>query len=188
MCATIVTNTPYSRNILIIYGAPRKDGACGKLLSLYRAMLDASPTVVDCFERAVEPCDDCRGCHKMMRCIKRDMDDIYKAIEQADTLVFVAPVYNRSFPAPMKALIDRLQCYWAKRFVHGVRPPIEKPKTAVLLTAAGSNRGDGVHLEAQLAPALTVLRVTDTVSLHVDGTDGDVDWDAVGEKVRNICV
>ncbi len=186
MCATTATSTPCSRNTLILYGSPRKDGACGQLLLLFTAGLDISPTVVDCYARAVAPCDDCRGCHKVTGCVKHDMDDVYEAIEQADTLVFIAPVYNRSFPAPMKALIDRLQCYWAKRFVHGVRPPIAKPKNAVVLTAAGSNRADGEHLLRQLEPALTVLHVTDTVSLHVDGTDGEVDWDAVKKKLKDI--
>ncbi len=186
MCATTATSTPCSPNTLIIYGAPRKDGACGRLLATYTAKTDAAVTVVDCYARTVTPCDDCRGCHKVLGCTKRDMDDIYEAIEAADTLAFIAPVYNRSFPAPMKALIDRLQCYWAKRFVHGVRPPIEKPKTALLLTAAGSDRGDGKHLETQLAPALTVLHVTRTVSLHIDGTDSEVDWSTVEQQLHTM--
>ena len=100
------------------------------------------------------------------------MDDISKAIEAATRLVFISPVYNRSFPAPMKAVIDRLQCYWAARFVHGLRPPIATPKTAVLFTAAGSDRDDGEHLAAQLAPALTVLHVTETTVHHVKNADG----------------
>lgn len=186
MCANTATSTPCSPDTLIIYGAPRRDGACGKLLELYGKTLDAPPAVVDCFARKVMPCDDCRGCHKAVGCVKRDMDDVYAAIENADRVVFISPVYNRSFPAPMKALIDRLQCYWAKRFVHGMRPPIEKPKTAVILTAAGSHRADGAHLEAQLAPALTVLHVTETKSLHVDGTDGEVDWNAVAAQIQQL--
>ena len=133
MCATTVTNIPScpDERTLVLFGAPRTDGATGTLADLYLSTLGGSITMVDCFARAATPCDDCRGCHRVTRCVKRDLDDVYDALERADRLVFVTPVYNRSFPAPMKAVVDRLQCYWAKRFVHGVRPPIEKPKTAV---------------------------------------------------------
>jgi len=150
---------------------------------------DASPmTVIDCYERSVIPCDDCRGCHRQPGCVKRDMDDVYEAIEKAKRLVFIAPVYNRSFPAPMKAMIDRLQCYWAKRFIHGIRPPIETPKTALLMTAAGSDRNDGEHLLRQLEPALTVLHVTDTAAIHVDNTDSGADLTGVKEQIERYMV
>ncbi len=183
MCATTVMNTPSCRNTLILFGSPRRNGACGRLLDACLERLEVPPTVVDCFAKRVAPCDDCRGCHRAVGCVKRDMDDVYAAIEAAQRLIFIAPVYNRSFPAPMKAVIDRLQCYWAKRFVHGVRPPIATPKTALLITAAGSDRGDGVYLLRQLEPALTVLHVTDVNAIHVDNTDRDGDLE---EAIRTM--
>lgn len=184
MSAITATNKPLSpERTVVLFGAPHTDGATGTLLNLYLSSCGGAVTVIDCFKRAVAPCDDCRGCHRVTRCVKRDMDDVYEAVEQADRLVLVAPVYNRSFPAPMKAMLDRFQCYWARRFVHGIRPPIETPKTAVLLTVCGSDREDGAHLEAQVAPLFTVLHVTETKVLHVGGTDTAVDWDAVAEKL-----
>lgn len=189
MCATTAMNTrSCPEKTLVLFGAPHKDGATGKLAELYLSTLDGDMTTIDCFARRAEPCDDCRGCHKVMRCVKRDLDDVYDAIEQADRLVFVTPVYNRSFPAPMKAIIDRLQCYWAKRFVHGIRPPIEKPKTAVLLTVCGSDRDDGKCVEEQLAPALTILHVTNFVAYHVSNSDRDIDWNAVAENIQKLTV
>lgn len=186
MCATTAMNRPLSpERTVVLFGAPRTDGATGTLLTLYLSTQGGDVTVIDCFKRAVQPCDDCGGCHRQRGCVKRDMDDVYAAIEQADKLVFATPVYNRSFPAPMKAMIDRLQCYWALRFVHGVRPPIEKTKTALLLTVSGSDRADGEYLLSQLEPALTVLHVTKTDVLHVRGTDTAVDWDAVARAMKN---
>lgn len=175
-------NTPCSRKTVVLYGSPRQDGATAKVLS----MLGDDVTVIDCYAKAVKPCDDCRGCYTHGGCVKRDMDDVYEAVEQADKLVFLTPVYNRSFPAPMKAVIDRLQCYWAARFIRGVRPPIAKPKTAVLITVCGSDRDDGECLLYQLEPQLTVLHVTDTKALHIKGSDGEVDWDMVRESVRKL--
>ncbi len=182
MCATTVTNRLCSPKTVVLYGSPRKNGATAKVLSL----LGDDVTVIDCFARAVAPCDDCRGCYTHDGCVKHDMDDVYDAIEQADRLVFLTPVYNRSFPAPMKAIIDRLQCYWAARFIRGIRPPIEKPKTAWLITVCGSDRDDGECLLHQLEPQLTVLHVTDTKVLHIKGSDGNVDWDGVEESVQKL--
>ncbi len=184
MCATTATNTRSCPDTLILFGAPHRDGVCGRLLEMVCERLETPPTVVECYARSVSPCDDCRGCHHQVGCVKRDMDDVYEALEQAERLIFIAPVYNRSFPAPMKAMIDRLQCYWAKRFVHGMRPPIAIPKTALLLTAAGSDRGDGEQLLFQLEPALTVLHVTDVKAVHVDNTDCTVDWAANKQELQ----
>ncbi len=178
-------NRPSSpERTLVLFGAPRTDGATATLLDLYLSEQGGAVTVVDCFARAVLPCDDCGGCHRMTRCAKRDMDDVYEALEQADRLVLAAPVYNRSFPAPMKAMLDRMQCYWARRFVHGMKPPIGKPRTAVLLTVCGSDRDDGEYLLRQVEPLFTVLHVTKTEVCHVKGTDGTVDWDAVAAQME----
>lgn len=160
---------------VVLYGSPRRDGATGVLLRLLYERLGGDITVIDSFKRAVAPCDDCRGCHRTVGCVKRDMDAVYTTIEQADRLVFLTPVYNRSFPAPLKAIIDRLQCYWAKRFIHGVKPPVDKPKTAWLITVCGSDRDDGECLAEQLSPQLTVLHVTETKTLHIRATDHGID-------------
>jgi len=71
----------------------------------------------------------------------------------------------------LKAMLDRLQRYWSARFVRGVRPPIALPKKTVLLTTAGADRADGVCLEQQLAPTLTVLNSAPAVCVHADATD-----------------
>lgn len=186
MCATTAMNTPCSPKTLIFYGSPRKDGVSATVLSMLTEQLDGEVTVIDSYAQQVVPCDDCRGCYTHDGCVKRDMTDIYEALEQADRLVFVTPVYNRSFPAPLKAMIDRLQCYWAKRFIRGIRPPIEKAKTALLVTVCGSDRDDGACLLYQLEPALTVLHVTDTKALHIKGSDGEIDWDAVRENLKTV--
>ena len=186
MCATTATNTPCSPKTLILYGSPRKGGSCAKVLAMLKERLDGDVAVIDSYARNVIPCDDCRGCYTHDGCVKRDMTDIYEVLEQADRLVFVTPVYNRSFPAPLKAIVDRLQCYWAKRFIRGVKPPIEKPKTALLITVCGSDRDDGECLLYQLEPQFTILHVTETKALHIKGCDGNVDWDAVREMLTDI--
>ena len=158
--------------VLVLYGSPHKDGTTARLLA---ACLDgigaATVTRFDAFSLAAAPCDDCGVCRKADGCRHRDLDGFYEALEAADVLVVATPVYNRSFPAPLKAVIDRLQRYWSARFVRGVRPPIATHKKAVLLTAAGADRADGVQVVTQLAPVLTVLNSTPAIAVHADATD-----------------
>ena len=160
------------KQILVINGSPHKNGATEQLLNACLSVIaDAAVTRFDCFAEAVAPCDDCRFCRTAEGCRHRDLDAFYAALEAADVLVFATPVYNRSFPAPMKAVLDRLQRYWSARFCRDVRPPIATPKKALLLTAGGAGRQDGLYLEQQLAPVLTILNCAPATALHADGTD-----------------
>ncbi len=129
-------------------------------------------TRLSCYERRPIPCDDCRYCQQREGCSKRDLDDIYAALEAADLVVIATPVYHLSFPAPLKAFIDRLQRYWSARFVRNKRPPIAQPKKLVLLTVSGSSRSEGgPFLERQLAPPCTVIHASPGGAVHVIGAD-----------------
>ncbi len=158
--------------VLVLFGSPHKNGMTARLLS---ACLDgigeATVTRFDAFPLVAAPCDDCGYCREANGCRHRDLDLFYESLETADILVIATPVYNRGFPAPLKTLLDRLQRYWSARFVRGVRPPIAAPKKTVLLTAAGADRTDGVRLEEQLAPTLTVLNSAPALCVHADSTD-----------------
>ncbi len=158
--------------VLVLYGSPHTAGSTARLLdSCISAIADAAVTRFDTFTLAAAPCDDCGFCHEAAACRHRDLDAFYEALEAADMLIVATPVYNRSFPAPLKAVIDRLQRYWAARFVRGERPPIAIPKKTVLLTAAGAEGADGVYVEEQLAPVLTVLNSTPAIAVHATATD-----------------
>lgn len=173
LCAATATNAPSSaeQRVLCILGSPRKDGLSTAMADAALQALGGTVTRFDCYAHAPLPCDDCRFCHTTAACSKGDLDEFYALLEQADVLLFAAPVYNRSFPAPMKALLDRLQRYWAARFVRGERPPISRPKRTLLLTAGGSSRADGELLEQQLAPLLTVLHAAPALAAHLRDTD-----------------
>ena len=132
----------------------------------------------NCFETPVLPCDDCGYCRHRAGCSKRDLDGFYAELEEADRLLFATPVYHRSFPAPMKAVLDRLQRYWSARFVLGLRPPIAKPKRGILLTVSGSPSDEGGRLiEQQLAPHLTVLNTTLAGTVHYVDADAGAPLD-----------
>ncbi len=158
--------------VLVLFGSPHKDGATARLLAACLGGIGAATlTQFDAFAVTAAPCDDCGCCREVNGCRHRDLDAFYEALEAADVLVIATPVYNRAFPAPLKTMLDRLQRYWSARFVRGVRPPIAVPKKTILLTAAGADRADGVYLEKQLAPTLTVLNSAPAVCVHADATD-----------------
>jgi len=100
------------------------------------------------------------------------LEDWWAMLEPADLLVIATPVYNLSFPAPLKVLLDRTQVLWSTRFVRDVPAPLMKPKQAVLLTTAGSEgQGAGALLERQLRPILTLFPATLIGSVHAEGMD-----------------
>lgn len=160
--------------MLIINGSPHQNGHTARLIAAAREALPAGAAVTqwDCYRQMPVPCDDCGYCRHKDGCSKRDLDEFYTALEQADLLIFASPVYHRSCTGPMKILLDRLQRYWSARFVRGVRPPIPKPKKALLITVSGSPtpEGGGI-LESQLSPQLTVLNTRLTGGIHY--FDGD---------------
>lgn len=160
------------KRLLLLNGSPHRDGATAALIAACLGGTgDVALTRFDCFDAPPAPCNDCGFCRTADGCRLHDLDAFYAALEAADLLVFAAPVYNRSFPAPMKAVLDRLQRYWSARFVRGIRPPIARPKRTVLLTAGGSGRGDGEQLAHQLAPILTILNSVPALTVHANNTD-----------------
>ena len=159
-------------NTLVLFGSPHQDGATKALADAFIDALPQGDTVtwVDSFALAAQPCRDCGGCREIRGCVQPDLDAFYPLLEETDRLVIATPIYNRSFSAPLKTLIDRLQPYWSARFVRGERPPIERPKTAFLLTACESDPSeDGAIVEQQLRPALTVLNAAFVGAVHAVG-------------------
>lgn len=157
------------------------------MLRVFREALPSDWPVeeIDCYAQPVQPCTGCGGCEKREGCVFPDLDREFAALERADVLVFATPVHNLSFSAPLKIRIDRTQRYWAARFVHGRRPPIARPKQAVLLTAAGAPGELGHEMvEKQLLPPLTILNARLVASAAYSGADAGKPLEPVLNEVR----
>lgn len=90
----------------------------------------------------IKPCQHCRKCHETGICNQKD--DFMKVaakINSADCLVIASPVYFLSVPAHAKAMIDRYQFFWHRKYALGIRPSREN-RPALLLMTAGSERKD----------------------------------------------
>ncbi|MCX6675463.1 MAG: flavodoxin family protein, partial [Methanothrix sp.] len=107
----------------------------------------AEKIVVD--ELDIAPCRETCGCMKDGRCVIRDdMDDVYRSLEEADALIIGSPIFFYGLPSQLKALVDRCQVFWARKYILKQEPPIQGRKGAFIAVGAtkGSNLFDGAKL------------------------------------------
>jgi multimeric flavodoxin WrbA len=65
----------------------------------------------------IAPCQHCDGCLETGRCkVKDDMQMIYDELERADRLVLASPVHFMGVTAQTKAMIDRCQALWVRKY------------------------------------------------------------------------
>lgn len=144
---------------LILFGSPHADGPTAALVQAFLEREKLS--MEDCgwlsaYSLHPLPCVDCGWCKANPDCRLPDLKEFYAAFEETGLLILAAPVYNAGLPAPLKAMIDRTQVYFNARFHRQMRPPIARPKKAVLLFTAGSDKDFRSLLLEQLAPMFTV--------------------------------
>lgn len=168
-------------------GSPHKNGTTAVMVDSLRTACPSDWIWQEwrAFDHTVIPCDDCRYCYHKKGCSKPDLQEFYSLLENADILVFASPVYNLSFTTPLKALLDRTQRYWSARFVQGKKPPITRPKKAVLLTSAEQDNDAGEMLERQLKPTLTILNATYVGGMHSVGQQS-IDKDTLTDLVSKL--
>jgi len=153
---------PKKKQLLALFASPHEKGHTAALLTSFLAPFrrreDWEIHVVDIYALRAKPCTDCGYCRKAEGCAFRDLDGLDGLLQQSDALVIASPVYNFSFPAPMKAVLDRTQRYFSARFSLGLRPPIEKHREAALLLSMGSREPEGMNIPRfQLERAFTVM-------------------------------
>jgi multimeric flavodoxin WrbA len=167
--------------LLGIAGSPRRGGNSDRLLT---ACLESAREAGIRTERlvaadlAIGPCRGCNACSKTGECIQRDsMTGVYRSIDAADGILVASPVFFAGVPAQLKALIDRLQPYWARRFVLGEPLVRRRPGGIVLVRGGGDPYGAGCA-EGTLRSAFAVLGIDVVDALVVEGVDAPADVEA----------
>ena len=144
--------------VVILYGSPRKNGVTARLVEAFCSALPDSADVrlFSAYEQLVAPCRSCGVCSEKWDCPYEDMDVLLGALLECDLLVIASPVYYLTFPAPLKAIVDRTQrCYSAHR--QGRSPFAAKQRQAVVLLAAGAPSESGEVIRQQLRWVLPSL-------------------------------
>jgi len=142
--------------VLGLQGSPRIKGNTSIFLSTFlreAERLGAHTQHLDVARKNISPCQECGTCEKEGFCpIDDDMQQIYPLLWQADIIVTATPIFFYGPTAQMKALIDRSQALWARKYVHKLVDPGRKWRRGFLLSLGatkGKNLFDGVSLTAK---------------------------------------
>ena len=143
--------------VLGINGSPRPKGNSQHLMSCFMEEIKASgyeTHVLDAVKLKINPCIGCGNCETKGVCIfKDDFTHIFlPAMIKADIIVLSSPIYFYAFPAALKALIDRIQVLWSRKYRLKIDEFRDRKRKGVLL-AVGATRGkdlfDGLKLTAR---------------------------------------
>jgi len=111
------------KKALVIYGSPRENGNTDILLKeLVKGIKDGNKKieVEEIYLRTlnIHPCRECRSCDSSGRCVVNDdMQKLYEKLQYADYIILGSPIFFYSVTAQTKAMIDRSQALWAKKYL-----------------------------------------------------------------------
>jgi multimeric flavodoxin WrbA len=129
--------------VLGIMGSPRMKGNTDLLLdqALHGAQeqgAEVEKILVDKLD--IAPCREYYGCERDGNCvIKDDMEAIYPKLLEADVVIVASPMFFYGLSSQVKALIDRSQALWARRYILKQEPPDGVRKGAFI--AVGATKG-----------------------------------------------
>ena len=129
--------------VLGIMGSPRIKGNTDLLLeeALKGAQsqgAEIEKIVVD--KLKIAPCKEYYGCLRDGDCVIRDdMDGIYPKLLEADRIIVASPIFFYGITAQVKALIDRSQAIWARKYVLKQKLSDKERKGAFI--AVGATKG-----------------------------------------------
>lgn len=125
--------------ILGIRGSPRRGGNSDVLLEWFLSSGFSGVEILTPSQLRIQFCRGCRYCEATGKCgIQDDMAAVVEKLLAADRVVVSTPVFFYGLPAPFKALVDRTQVLWARRYLF---KEDMKPKKGFLL-AVGATRGE----------------------------------------------
>ncbi len=144
--------------VLGISGSPRQGGNTDLLLAEVMrgaASKGAEVKTIVLEGLKVAPCLHCDACLKKGKCkVRDDMQVIYKELEQADRIVLASPIFFMGLTAQTKAMIDRCQCLWARKYVLNIPPLGSEPgKKKGLFVSVG-----GTRLNNLFQPAIATVK------------------------------
>jgi multimeric flavodoxin WrbA len=144
--------------VLGLQGSPRKKGNTNYLIKTFMNEAEKSGArthVIEVAEKKIIPCIGCGVCEKKGFCVTKDDDmtlQIYPLLREADVIVAASPIYFYNVTAQLKALIDRSQTLWSRKYRLNIEDPKGKTRRGFLLALGatkGKNLFEGVKLTAQ---------------------------------------
>ncbi|MFC2006701.1 flavodoxin family protein [Chloroflexota bacterium] len=166
--------------VLGIMGSPRIKGNTDLLLDevLKGAQTEGAEVekiIVDNLN--LSPCREYLGCFKDGNCVIRDdMDDIYPKLLSSDVVIIASPMFFYGLTSQLKALIDRCQALWARKYILKRNPPDSRRKGVFI--AVGATRGkrlfDGSRLTLRYFFESAGIKYTDELLAHGVDKRGEI--------------
>jgi arsenate reductase (thioredoxin) len=157
--------------VLGLQGSPRMKGNSAMLLSGFldeAGRLGALTELINVAKKKITPCQECGACEKKGFCpIDDEMQEMYPLLRQADIVVMATPIFFYGPTAQMKALIDRSQALWSRKYALWLEDPGRKWRQGCLL-AVGATRGKNLF-EGTI---LTAKYFLDAVGARFEGSLG----------------
>ena len=143
--------------VLGLQGSPRKKGNSKFLLEMFMKSAEntgARTHIVDVTRKNIIPCKEYVVCEKKGYCpIEDDVrDEIYPLLRQAEVVVLATPIFFYNMTAQLKAVVDRCQTFWARKYLLKLKDPGANMRRGFLLSVAatrGKNLFEGLNLTTQ---------------------------------------
>jgi multimeric flavodoxin WrbA len=131
--------------VLGLFGSPRRGGNTDILLE---EMLKGAEEVGAQIERIrisglqFSPCMECHGCDETGECVlDDDMEKVYPKLLEADCVILASPIFFYGVTAWTKALIDRVQCLWVRKYRLKLPPEEPKRRRKGFFISVGATKG-----------------------------------------------
>ncbi len=148
-------------NVMLVaglQGSPRKKGNTDYLLDRFleqATALGAETVKIQVAQKNILPCIGCNSCMQTGQCVIQTDDmfaEIYPLLQKADIIVAATPVFFYGPSAQLKALIDRTQALWSRKYALKLDDPLAETRQGFLLSVgatSGKQLFDGIELIAK---------------------------------------
>ena len=168
--------------VLGLMGSPRRGGNSEIMLEhfLKGFQKEVLIEVIRVGELEVAPCQGCRFCEENGFCkISDGMNKLYELFREADLIVVSSPIFFYGVPSQLKAIIDRSQALWARRYRFNLRDP-KSPWRKGIALCVGATRGKNLFLGVEL----TFKYFFDAIGASFEGVMGYREADKKGDILR----
>jgi multimeric flavodoxin WrbA/protein-tyrosine-phosphatase len=140
--------------VLGFQGSPRKKGNTSFLLKNFMQAVEklgAQTCTIEVSQKNIIPCKEYVVCERKGYCpIDDDVKtEIYPLIRQAEVVVLATPIFFFNMTAQLKAIVDRCQLFWARKYKLKLSDPAKKTKRGFLLSV-GASKGKSLFEGLQL--------------------------------------
>ena len=143
--------------ILGLQGSPRKKGNTRFLLETFMQSAEkrgARTQIIDVTRKDIIACKELVVCEKKGYCPLEDdvLREIYPLLRQAEIVVLASPIFFYNMTAQLKAVVDRCQTFWARKYRFKLSDPAKPMRKGFVLSVGatkGKNLFEGLLLSAK---------------------------------------